>query len=232
MTYCRVVSIPEVYDDIYLAWEKCDNLLNTILDRALNQINAPEEFPIILYNPLSWSRKSPVFIPLELCTEPIELDENGKPPYARLMIEKGDDFERYTCQPVAAEPIDRMKNRPAGWWTIIEIPAYGILNAKIVFEPVQGASLHVQVGTVPRITNDLVSIDFDGKTGAMLQIKVVGINHGENLVYGRLNNLIIGYKDDSRSFPTWNLTPEYWKYPLNYIQDRNVDIFIMDQGPS
>ena len=59
MTYCRVVSIPEVYDDIYLAWEECDNLLNTILDRALNQINAPEEFPIILYNPLSWSRKEP-----------------------------------------------------------------------------------------------------------------------------------------------------------------------------
>ena len=79
-----------------------------------------------------------MFIPLELCTEPIELDENGKPPYARLMIEKGDDFERYTCQPVAAEPIDRMKNRPAGWWTIIEIPAYGILNAKIVFEPSKG----------------------------------------------------------------------------------------------
>jgi alpha-mannosidase len=57
------------------------------------------------------------------------------------------------------------------------------------------------------------------------------IHHGENLVFGTQNNLIVGYQDNSRDFPAWNIPLEYWKHPLNYSQEKNVDIKLINQGP-
>jgi alpha-mannosidase len=159
------------------------------------------------------------------------LDETGKPPAIKLSIGTGNDIEVIYCQPVAAEYSDRMFNRPAGWWTMLEFDAYEIKKAIISIEPLQGTLINAQSSPKPMINNGLITIELDPKTGAIVQIKMPHINKGDNLVYGQFNNLIIGYKDDSKEWPAWNLSREYWKYPLNYAQDQNVEISVIDQGP-
>ncbi|MHA1472654.1 MAG: glycoside hydrolase family 38 C-terminal domain-containing protein, partial [Promethearchaeota archaeon] len=45
------------------------------------------------------------------------------------------------------------------------------------------------------------------------------------------SNLTNGFLDDEKSFPAWNLTPEYWNFPLDLPNDKGVKIEVVDNGP-
>ncbi|MHA1584736.1 MAG: alpha-mannosidase [Promethearchaeota archaeon] len=227
--------IPEVLDDVYELWEQCDKNINIILTDCLSRIQTENGENFIFFNPLSWARTSRVFIPFSetiLPSESISLDEMGKPPEIVLVMYSDFGEERIFCQPVAEEFQDDMKNRPAGWWTIIEIPAFGFCNAKLELGTSSSLNVSVQDGSDPKITNDLVSIKLDPKTGAIVELKSPQINQGKNLVHGKENFLIQGYVDRGYDgYPAWNLSKKYWEKPKNYDQTKDLKISILDKGP-
>ena len=74
------------------------------------------------------------------------------------------------------------------------------------------------------LTNDLISVKLNPENGAILEIKAKDVKNGNNLIGGSSSNLSYGFLDDDKRFPALNLSPEYWKYPKDYSNEKNVSI--------
>ncbi|MHA1720033.1 MAG: alpha-mannosidase [Promethearchaeota archaeon] len=221
-------SIIEVYDDVYEIWQELYRELDEIIGRCLERIKSRDNDNIIFYNPLPWERSGRAFIPVSEIDLDFELDEEGKPPYARIELSNG---EIAICQPVALEFEDDMKNLPTGWWTVISIPPYGVLSANFYISRSKYTTIFVSSGKTPRLANSLVKMELNGKTGAIKELKAINMNYDKNLIHGEANLVVKGYKDKGGlEYPAWNLTREYWKYPKNYRED-NAKISILNRGP-
>ena len=224
-------SVPEVYDDIYSTWVELDNLLGDVMKECAKRIQIDNAANVYFFNPLAQKRKERVFIPISVLDAPPDLVDD-LPPYMKLIIsDELAESRELICQPVAAEQQDRMFNRPAGWWTIIEIDSMGYIEGKLIPAEKQGNDLFIEVKPQPRLNNGISAITLDPITGALVEFKSIDLNQGKNLVYGKESLIIKGYEDRSKAYPAWNLTPEYWKYPKNFAQDKEVEISISAQGP-
>ncbi|TFH30799.1 MAG: alpha-mannosidase [Promethearchaeota archaeon] len=240
-------SIPEVFDDAYDIWHECDLVLDALTteisasvytDLPLNRdsLNA-----LLLFNPLNYSRKTRVFIPLSLLPYSIasqlpNRENNALLPYARLYFKSQGQTTSTICQPVAAENEgdipDEMQNYGEGWWTVIQLEGNEILTAVFKIIPVDSPPLFVSDAPSPRLTNGRLSVEFDSKSGSLLKIINQRINHGHNLVYGSRNLIVEGFQDKgSAEYPAWDLQREYWKHPLNYKQAQDCIITVKDRGP-
>ncbi|RLI65754.1 MAG: hypothetical protein DRO88_03660 [Promethearchaeia archaeon] len=232
--------VPEVLDDVFKLFSQVDKNLDEILSQLLNYFphNVPSEFKtknlIFFFNPLNWRRKSRVFIPKCLIREfkSSTNTESNLLPYARLYYNYNGKLRSSICQPVKAEFQDNMNNHKEGWWTIIEMDPHGAIIGEIRFESVQSPPLFISLRKTPRITNGKVSLEFDPHMGSLISVKGRKINKGENLIYGKRNFILEGYKDKGSSeYPAWDIQKEYWKYPLNFNQRQDLEISIVDQGP-
>ncbi|MFX0100400.1 MAG: alpha-mannosidase [Candidatus Hodarchaeota archaeon] len=219
--------IVEVMDDLVEAWPGIEFIADEILEKAFSKIKHKTGSSIFIYNPLPWARKDRLFIPVIAMHKDVVLDKSGKPPSAKLIV----DTDEFTCQPVAAEPEDLLDNRPAGWWTIIELPAYGILDARIKIVDFEDLGIAVQAGQSPMISNGICTVKLDSVTGGISALKVNDINGGNNLLKGVENNLVVGFEEDELDqYQAWDLKKEYWNFPLNYPNDKDVKIEVFDQG--
>ncbi len=230
-------SIPEVYDDCWDDWEYCDKEINRIIKevgKALGKETQkkPQTAYIYLYNQVSWKRTDRVFIPISIFTEPPKLHTDGKPNYIRLTSVKGNQF---IGQPIAAEPEGTVERMPAGWWAVVTLESVSITPFTVELlsdeeSMMMKSSAKVEANGL-KISANGTFIELDAKTGAMLTLKVDGINGGQNLVKGTHSNLSYAYLDDSKEWPAWNLTREYWKYPLDMTNDKDVSISVAESGP-
>jgi alpha-mannosidase len=223
--------IPEVLDDASDVWDQIDGDATMLIQSVASAENTSDAC-FTIYNPLSWKRRERVFIPWNSLLG--ALDGSGKPPYKSLQYERDGTRTSAICQPVAAEPQDLMKNHPAGWWALIEIPAYGMITAELTpntTHQVHEKEIFVSLTPNPYIQNSLAHVELDPKTGAVKSYRVNSLNNGENCLAGDENNLMLGFLDDSERYPAWNLMPEYWKYPKQYDQSQNVKISVLDDGP-
>lgn len=233
--------IPEVLDDAFLLFQQIDEDLDKIVSQVVKNspLQIPPEFSseniLLFFNPLNWKRKSRVFIPKSLISHiPIGSDKDNDEilPYAKIYYYHNGELNSSICQPVKAEFKDNMKNNPAGWWTIIEIEPHGWLVGEVRFEQIQSPPLFVTLRKNPRMTNGKVNLEFDSHSGSLITLKGQKINNGENLVYGKRNLLLEGYHDKGSSeYPAWDLQREYWKYPRNFDQTKDLEITIINQGP-
>ncbi len=227
--------LPEVLDDVYEAWKECDKILDKVIIDVLPFIYHDVQDNCFFFNPLAWTRRNPIFIPKTILMSPPPLDEQGYPPYARLKIKRGGKIFEYICQPTAAEPIDELQNHPAGWWTIIEIPAFSVLTGVLTLEATSSfkpLTYSPESTNDPQLSNGKITLTVDRKSGVIKSLTASKLNSDHNLLLGNHNLLIDGYLDQGGpEYPAWNLTPEYWKYPKNYDQTQNLLIKLEDSGP-
>lgn len=231
-------SIPEVYDDIYDFWVEQDALIEDIkkgigegLKGSENKAEKQHTISISLYNPVSWTRKSPVFIPMSVFGIDIKLDKDGKPPYAKLII----DSKIFPAQPIAADPSDSAYPRSAGWYVLPELKGLTVTSATLTLSSIEDLNVKsdefVKV-TPEHIENKLSTIKLDKKTGAFLELTSKNINKNANLLKGSNSNLFFGFLDDFPSDHAWNIKPKYWEYPLSDIKnDEQVNLRVINQGP-
>ena len=230
-------SIPEVYDDCWDDWEYCDKEIDRIIKeigKALGseaEVN-PQTANIYLYNQLPWKRTDRIFIPITIFKDQPKLDASGKPNYIKLTSIDG---VSYIGQPIAAEPEDTIERMPVGWWAVVTLPSMSVTPFTV---ELLGDEESAKMASSAKVENDGLkisangtTIELDPKTGAILVLKVEGINNGHNLVKGTHSNLSFAYLDDSKEWPAWNLTREYWKYPLNMTNDKDVNISVAALGP-
>lgn len=219
--------IVEVMDDLVEIWPEIDKLGFAVIDDALGKIKHEKDRTICIYNPLPWSRMDNAFIPVSAFDGDLSLDVDGKPPAAELVTTNG----KFYCQPVAAEPEDLLDNKPAGWWTRLELPAHGILDASMILVDQEESGITIEAGPSPVISNDICTVELDPVTGGISSLKAKGINGDKNLLEGKENNLVVGFEEDELDqYQAWDLKPEYWKYPLNYPHDKDVEIKVLDRG--
>ncbi|MHA1339230.1 MAG: alpha-mannosidase [Promethearchaeota archaeon] len=253
-------SIPEVYDDVYDFWVEQDKMLSEINEEIgkglikveekskslLKEDLKENEVGLYLCNPVSWDRKSPIFIPIDIVKDKINvsLNNEGKPPFAKLITyyvkeESTDinDIQRmeYICQPVPAEPESIAYPRPAGWWVVPELKGISNTPAKLVILTDQElkdlANEEYVKAKATELDNGIISLKIDEKTGAILELKAKGINNEKNLLKGNQSNLTLGFLDDYPHDHAWNIKPKYWNFPLEDIKnDENVKIKIEDKG--
>ncbi|GAH59979.1 unnamed protein product, partial [marine sediment metagenome] len=83
--------------------------------------------------------------------------------------------------------------------------------------------------------SESMTLKLDPTTGAIIELSSPNLNKGKNLLKGNSSNLTFGFHDvgtpQDPEQHAWNLTPEYWKNPLDLPNDRNVNIEITDVGP-
>jgi alpha-mannosidase len=162
------------------------------------------------------------------------LNENGKPNYAKITILNNKNKE-YLCQPVASELGTELDNMPAGWWTIIELNALSLTPVRIDIlndseSQMVSQNSPLQVSEV-FLSNNISTIKINHKNGAFIELISENVNDGSNLLNGSSSNLTFGYLDDDKRYPAWNLTPEYWEHPLNFSNEKDVQVRIKDVGP-
>nr|MDO8111288.1 glycoside hydrolase family 38 C-terminal domain-containing protein [Candidatus Sigynarchaeota archaeon] len=230
-------SIPEVYDDAMDDWDENEEILAQIkaeigaklAGKTASKVS-PRSVDLLLYNPVSWDRASRVFIPVSIFKKKLDLDAAGKPSWARLQL-LGGSKQEVIAQPIAAEDPSGIDPRPAGWWMVVPLKALSVTPAKImVIEGTVFGTETLKVST-EGIQGKNVSVKLDQNTGAMTELKAGSINDGKNLLAGSVSNLTFAFKDESRSWPAWNLQPEYWKYPIDLPNDKKIKISVDDQGP-
>lgn len=231
-------SIQEVFDDVYDLWKRCDLEIQHLIEQ-MSPFMIPDlpkeqgtQNPLLLFNPLSWTRKARVFIPITALKFPPKRETVGSLPYARFFFRQNNSVQSVICQPIQAEFQDEMHNHPEGWWTIIELAGESMLTGILKFEPVNSPPIFVTTDKTPRMTNRHVTLEFDPKTGNLNSLRAQNINQAENLVYGNQNLLLVGYKDKgSITYPAWDLAHEYWKVPLQLDQSQDLKISVQNQGP-
>ena len=81
------------------------------------------------------------------------------------------------------------------------------------------------------ISNGPIKIELDPTTGAFLGLYSRDVNEDQNLLQGDYSNLTVGFLDDYKNDHAWNIKPEYWKYPLDIPNDKDVQIRVVDSGP-
>ncbi|MFX1338315.1 MAG: alpha-mannosidase [Promethearchaeota archaeon] len=235
-------SIPEVYDDVWDDWNEQDKIIQEIIDNIgaklsgnqySNSIQNVIEF--YLFNPLSWERKSRVFIPVSLIKDKQVHEKDNKPNYAKLTILNSENSE-HLCQPVTAELEDTTDRMPAGWWTVIKLNPLSITKAKLeILSDILTEEIEKNLSTPVSnysISNQKLAIKVDPKSGALVELKVENINNGENLVKEQSSNLTYGFLDNEPiSRHAWNLTPQYWEHPIELSNEEDVKIRISESGP-
>jgi len=81
------------------------------------------------------------------------------------------------------------------------------------------------------ISNGITHLEVSQNTGAFVDLRTEKLKNGSNLLKGISSNLTNGFLDDDKTFPAWNLTPKYWRFPLDLPNDKGVEIEVVDNGP-
>jgi alpha-mannosidase len=239
--------IPEVYDDCWDDWKNQDEMIESLkyrmVKKNINKIESEyksksiseiQSIDLTLFNSLSWDRKSPLFIPLDLISQDKNIDKD-KLPYAKLILK--DSKKEFICQPVDTQTTNIGIESRKGWWTIVELPALSLKKAKLIPFDNQNQFRELKLSQHPfkitenEISNNISTIKINSKNGAIIHLKVNDINNQNNLLKGKESNLIFGFLDDEKGHPAWNLHPEYWKHPKNYSNEKDISIKILETGP-
>lgn len=230
--------IPEVLDDLVEIWPEIDQTGMNILDDALPSLATQGDGAglVHVFNPIAEARTTRLFIPVTAAGKGKKLPAGTAPPAATFDVELDGKSTSHLCQPIAPEPDSLEDPRPAGWWVVLPLPALGVITGRLVIgepasKPAAAAAIHVEAGTRPCIDNGITRVELDPRTGAIVKLASKGVNGGKNLVTGDDTALTIGYDDDDSEYQAWNVKENYWDFPKNYPQDKNVSITIDSQGP-
>jgi alpha-mannosidase len=240
-------SIPEVYDDCWDDWCWADETIAKLEKetgmvwakhakgkRFEGDVTGVQSTEVALYNPVVWDRRGPVFIPISVFGAVPTLNSQGKPNYAILEI-LNDPGRQYICQPIAAEPENTIEAKPAGWYTIINLKGVSVTPAQIrILSDVESQKMASKIDfqtSATTFSNGIVNLKLDPETGAILEYTAKGINNEHNLFVGKSSHLTEIYEDTPKQWPAWNLKEEYWKYPVNFPNNKDVKIEIIEKGP-
>jgi alpha-mannosidase len=229
-------SIPEVYDDCWEDWNLQDRLISNIIKDIGSRLSSQDDIQnlkssgnFILFNSLPWERTSRLFIPAAIISPQISKEKNWKPKAAKLHTLNSEKFE-FFCQPVSKEDDSWKNSQSAGWWTVVKLKPLSLTPVKLVLTDELTVQSKINASS-NIISNGITHLELSQTTGAFVDLRTENLNNGSNLVKGIFSNLTKGFLDDDKTFPAWNLTPEYWNFPRDLPNNRGVEIEVVANGP-
>ncbi|MHA1732656.1 MAG: alpha-mannosidase [Promethearchaeota archaeon] len=225
-------SIPEVYDDVYEDWQESAAVLESLQEGLARHFKTPDGFQFVVYNPLAWDRETPVFIPANLLEDGVELGSDGRPPAAEVtLVDAAGNSTTHPAQPVASEPGEWVDPRPAGWWAVLPLKSLSVTPISVALTGKLEGEVVEADETTGVLDNGTTRVKLSTETGAILEFTSDRIPGVENVVSGDSNNLTEAFEDDFPSDHAWNLKLEYWKYPVEMNNDRDVKLTVRERGP-
>jgi len=224
-------SIPEVFDDCYDDWKylesKADQLgleiAKALENQEFNENDGQLSFNFLLFNPHSWEGKFRVFFSSSF----IKGDKKCKIAKIKCL----NNGNEYYGQRIDADPQGLEDRLPSGWWSVLALPPLSITPIEFsLVENLEEEKSDLEIAK-NKLSNGKLSIEINPTNGAILKLVSQEINNGINLLGGDSSNLTLGYLDNNKNDHAWNLTPEYWNFPLNFANDKDVQISISDHGP-
>ena len=229
-------SIPEVYDDCWEDWKLQESSISNIVKDIGSKLSSQDDKQNLkhsgnfyLFNSLPWERKSRLFLPATILNQNISKEKNWKPKPAKIQSLNSEKLE-FVCQPVSKEDDSWKDSRSAGWWTIVTLKPLSVTPVKLVLTDEISDQSEINASS-NKISNRITHIELSQTTGAFVELQSENLNNGLNLLRGISSNLTNSFIDDDKKFPAWNLTPEYWNFPLDLSNDRGVEIEVVDNGP-
>ena len=235
-------SIPEVYDDCYENWCFQDREFNSLITNIGIDLSSQsqtsednDELYFYLFNPLSWERKTRVFISAELLKDKLGNKADERLNFVTLKLLDGTN-RTLICQPFVNEEDFNLNSNEKGWWTIVPLKPLSLtpvalnLEDKNYEKTIEKPSYFTIKENI--ISNGITSLELDSKTGALIKLVSKSINQNMNLLRGVSSNLTQAFLDKGLvSIHAWNLTEKYWEHPIVFSDDQNVKMTILDDGP-
>ena len=229
-------SIPEVYDDCWDDWKLQDSSISNMIKDIGSNLSSQDDkqnlktsAKFLLFNSLPWERTSRLFIPASIVDQIISEEKDWKPKPAKLNSLNSEKLEFY-CQPVSKEDESWKDSKSAGWWTVVTLNPLSVTPFTLTLTEDISDQSEINVSS-HKISNGITHINLSETTGAFVELQGENLNKGLNLLEGISSNLTKGFLDDDKKFPAWNLTPEYWNFPLDLSNDIGVKIEVVDNGP-
>ena len=204
--------------------------LDEIFDKTAIGLNVQEFnsrknqlfFDFLLFNPHTWEGDFRVFFPNSLI--------NAYKKYKVAIVKSLKNNEEFYCQSSGADPKELEDKVPEGWWSVLHLPPLSITPVRFtLLDDIDLEKSDLEISEI-KLSNKKISIEINPQNGEILKITSMDINDGNNLLDDDSSNLTFGYLDDNNNDPAWNLTPEYWKFPMNFANDKDVEINIVDNG--
>jgi alpha-mannosidase len=203
-------SIPLVYQDSQQEYGEAHQLCERMLERSLDVIEkqidtSGQGEALLMFNPLSWCRTSPVELPLddqEISGEWIVLDEYGN-----------------------AVPLQKVEQDALGGKLLFlakEVPAYGYKVYRLVPGTAAPRSTELHF-TRHHIDNEHLRIDIDQSTGLMAGIRDLA-NNRQVLASAR-GNLLQVFKDLATD--AWNINYAEPRSDLDQVRE----VSLVELGP-
>lgn len=225
-------SIPEAYDDLIEDWDACDGLLDGCVAGVANSYKVPAGH-VAVFNP-NGAGPARIFIPAS-AVPGVALDRDGLPPRGLARAAGA----TAALQPVPAEHPAWLEARPAGWWTVLPLDGVALNEIAVAFDTPEVAALFekeiaVDAGKAPCIENDILRVELDPATGAIVKATSSLIPHVDNIFKGP-SNVPMAFLDNFPNDQAWNIlntrTPEYDQHRYPHAQDEDVAITITARGP-
>lgn len=157
-----------VFVDNDADYDQVEDDLGVILETALDEIGARvdtrgEGVPVIVYNPLAWTRTEPVAVTLRLSVEPVRLQ-----------------LRDHTGQALSAQTLAVWKQGPFWYADVLfqarRVPALGYRLFRVFTDdagPQAQTDLVVQAGSASApyvLENAFLRVEIDGQTGQMTRV--------------------------------------------------------------
>jgi alpha-mannosidase len=192
-------SIPEVYDDARIDYNEffttMYGLIRSGIESIAGRINTrsaelADATPIVVYNPLSWSRTSTAFLRVE--NDDIEvIDVNGHKTPSQII-----ELSDHRTLAFTAENVPDLGYR-----------TYYLRkkNDSASMAPHQPMAELLEDGSI-RLENDLIRATIDHKTGLLSSLY---LKQAEREMLSGPSNRLRLYHDNSLKYPAWNIDAHY-----------------------
>lgn len=221
-------AIPEVYVDANQTWQQAQQQTEKILTRAIASLTAqislsppphPDAQPILVFNPLNWSRSEVVTVPLPAASAGAW----------QLWDSLGRKVRSQVSHPVPTTLLFQAKDLPAVGYRLfwlspqtpetLEIPS---LTQKIAIKPQVTPEIVAPDRSVcqknsysPKdwiLENELLRVIVEEKSGNLASL-YDKLNNRETLNQAGGNQLQ-AFQDSGQYWDAWNIDPNYAQYPL------------------
>lgn len=185
-----------------------DSIRESLTDLAAHVNTSGDGVPVMVFNPLSWSRSDAVEVKVELPHPgtPFIADDRGK--MATWQVLRRESPQRYTI-------LLQAKDVPAMGYRLYRIRT---LNTHIfVGKPADG-----------RLENEFLRVDVDLKSGCITSLFDKKANR-EAISPGTCGNLLQAFQDKPKEWDAWNIDADFENVKWNI--DKAESVKLIQNGP-
>ncbi len=188
-------------------------ILNTALKDLVSRITAQGRKPVVVFNPVSWTR-----------TDVVEVEIQDSVPAARYEA-------RANTKPMVTEIVGRVPgtDRVRVRFIAEDVPPLGYKVFDVVALRVPSKAKQTLVATPISLENEFVRVKIDPKTGCITSLVEKPYNR-EAITPGGCGNLLQTFVDKPKNWDAWNIDANFEDQKWDLTKPESVEL--IEKGPT